>query len=166
MKTHTISTFLRPAIITDIFDKNGIGSLKYNKEIFYKEKNGLFTGPFKIENNTSRFLFADFTRQEYLQYLEMYELLHQKKIYVADPLSKEKGCKVHLKLNQATRANILFGDDLIINAAYYIKYENSMEGPLYIKPTNTVSDFYNIVKEKRMFCLKEITKICKPKNKV
>lgn len=166
MKTHTISTYLRPANITDVFDKNGIGSLKYNKEIFYKEKNELFTGPFKIENNTSRYLFADFTRQEYWQYLEMYELLHRKKIYVVDPSAKKTGCKVHLKLNQATRTNILFGEDLIINAAYYIKYENSMEGPLYINPTNTISDFYTIVKEKKMFCLKEITKICKQKNKV
>ena len=162
MKTIVISAYIRPATAFDVFDKNGNGNLKHNKEVFYKEATGVFSGPYRIAKKSSNFLNAEITKSEQLQYLEIYNLLSEAKMYVVDPKVKET--QVHLKVKEVQRSDILIGAELIVNTAYYVRHKDNLEGPFFILKTNKTADFYKIIEAKRMYCFKEITKICKQKN--
>lgn len=166
MKKYTISTFLRPAITSDIFDdSSGTYEVLENKRVFFKNTDGTIYGPSKLklpelENAYSRprtEMNEFFKKQKEIeekrkkQKFAWHQLIGLEKIFVASLIPAENALKIHLKVKQVEEFDIIEGNALIVNTAYYEKKENYIDGPYYITNTHKKEDFRNLIASKKMF---------------
>jgi hypothetical protein len=129
MKETTINTYLRPAVASDVFTNSGVGEIIEDKHFFYKESNGDIYGPHRLrkpfnENNT-------------MLYLELFQLLNDKRMFLVDPFQYKESIAIELPLKAVEEDDILQNKILIINTAYFLKRGQEISGAFYITKHTT-----------------------------
>lgn len=146
-----INTFLRPAVVKDVFDKNGLGNIIEEKQFYYKEKYGSIYGPHRLcepfKENATHF------------YLNIFELLNEERIFVVDPLEYSESIAVALPLKKVEEFDILQGNQLIEHTMFYLKTSFSVDGPFYINAKTTKKDLKNKASNKLLLVLDKPRKI-------
>lgn len=142
MKKFTISTFLRPAILKDVFDNEGKGKFYSNKQFFYKNTDGTIVGPHRVQES------VNFKNQDYWQYLQ---LLSEERLYIADINQFSTSIEVHVKVKEVEEFDIMQGTRLMANTTYFKYMNNEMLGPFLIKDTDAKHLYYTIIANKNMF---------------
>lgn len=134
MSQISISTFLRPAVPSDIFDENGVGNIIEEKQVFYKTEGNNFYGPQRLYEPL---VYINET------YLEFNTALHYKKMFVIDPLEFKESIPVILPLKKVEAIDILHGNHLIKNTLYYLKSKTEVDGPFFINKNTTKQNLKN-----------------------
>jgi len=165
MKKIVISTFLREAIPSDIFDKEGSGLILEEKQIFYKEADGNFYGPYRLQCIQCSPAYS-MEREELILYLknqeiqhkkaaaeviELWQLLEQKRIYIVDPFQYLESFSIYLKVKLVAESDILQNKHLIVNTAYFKKKLHTINGPFYINKNHNLADFKALIGTKKMY---------------
>lgn len=164
MKKFTIATYLRPALPEDVFDQDGLGIIKNNREYFFKMPDDSFRGPKRIKALPTDILHSykeddlfflrkkwNLEKSSYLQYLELYRLMEKSKLYIVDAVRYLESVPIHLKIKQVEPADYISNGNVIANTAYFNYDDFRIKGPFYITKKHTTKTFINSVLEAKMF---------------
>jgi len=157
MKKYTISTFLRPAVLKDVFDNEGKGKLFYGKQFFFINTDGSLTGPHRVQESII------FKNQDYIQY---FQLLSEKRLFIADINQFSETIQVLLKVKQVEETDIISSGRLIPYTNYFKFQNNEMLGPFQIKETEPKQFYHMIIKNLQMFVFDKAAVINKVEKKV
>lgn len=164
MKKYTIATYLRPAVPEDVFDQDGLGTIKNNKQFFYKLRNGSYHGPKRLKALPTDLLYSyrkddivalkkklDVEQASHRQYIQLYQLMDNNMLFVVDAQRYLESVPIHLKIKQVESLDYISNGRVIVNTAYF-NYDNfKIKGPFYIQNKHTPQTFINSVLELKMF---------------
>lgn len=143
MKRITYVTYLRPAILSDLFDKDGYGKIIENKQFFYKELDKTINGPYRIyEPNSINYQFY---------YQEIISLLNQERIFIVDTERYLESFLIKLTIKEVEEADIIENKHLIYNTSYFQKQNNKVLGPFYITNETKVNVLKTLINSEIMF---------------
>lgn len=151
MKKITFATYLRPAIPSDVFNKDGFGKIIENKEFFYLDKNQNFIGPYRE--------FLPFNETNLQRYKELFQAMSLGILFIVDPKKYSESIAIKLKVKQVEDFDILEADRLIVNTAYFIKNQNTIGGPFYINSSTKKSELYSSIKNRNFFVFDKSSKV-------
>jgi len=100
------------------------------------------TGPHRVQESII------FKNQDYIQY---FQLLSEKRLFIADRNQYSTSIEVHLKVKEVEEFDIQEGRRLITYTAYYRLSNNEMLGPFSIKETDSINIYTTMINTKIMF---------------
>lgn len=148
MSKITINTFLRPAILSDVFENQSKGVVFEDKQFFYQQSNGSVYGPHRITNTFNAVTFNSW-------YLEILQLLSESRLLIVDPVEYSESIAIELELQKVYPEAILQNNTLITHTAYFLKNNTSVDGPFYIKKNTTKQDLKTRAHGKKTFVFSE-----------
>lgn len=138
----TITTFLRAVILSDVFDKDGCGAVIEEKQYFYKNEDETISGPFRLN--------TPFNPKNHHFYEEIFQLIQDKRMFIVDAVEYLQSISIELPLKKVEAFDVMHGEHLIVNTAYFLKSHEFVEGPFYIKEATTKENLKTKVGEKTM----------------
>lgn len=140
-----LQTFLRPAVVKDVFDREGLGAIIEEKQVYYKNSNDVINGPFR--------LYKPFKENETEYYVNLFQLLNDERVFVVDPLEYSESIAVQLPLKNVQEFDIMQGGSLIVHTMYFLKSANVVDGPFFINKNTTKKELKNKAANKTILCL-------------
>ena len=154
MRKLKIRSYLRPAIPSDIFYKNGIGNIIEKKQVFYKEKNSeTIRGPYLL-------LEPLFFVEKGYRNLNM--MLANNLIFVLDTEKFTESILVKLPLRIVEESDILEWNNenqLIPHTVFYIVIGKEVNGPYKITAETKMPDVKKRVFRNEFFVLDKASDI-------
>jgi hypothetical protein len=129
MKTTNINTFLRPALLEDIFSNAGTGQILEGKQFFFKENDGSIYGPHRLSK--------PFSENNTMLYKELFQLLNDERILFVDHIECLESIKIELPLKSVEEDDILQNKILIINTSFFLKRGPEITGAFFINEKTT-----------------------------
>ncbi|MEI6865503.1 hypothetical protein [Flavicella sp.] len=145
MKNLKIETWLRPAVLSDVFTKKGVGEIIENKQFFYKEKKGNYRGPYRLTSPDEGGFISE--------YVNIYQLLALKRMMIVDPVIYSESIPIQLSIKEVEAYDILANKSLIVNTAYFIIRSHLAEGPFFITNNTSGNDIRKSIESKQFFVL-------------
>lgn len=152
MKKIKIGAFLRPAIYTDIFDKETDHFFKKNVQYFEKQKDNSIRGPYSVS------IPDFFTSVEYDNYLQ---LIKEQRIFVVDGNQYQESILVKMPLREAVIEDLLeynHYNKIEINKIFYI-ITSEVSGPFKITESTVQFDVRRYMKQKQLYILDYVSNL-------